>query len=72
VQSTKKRSYVTIIVIVSVAFSGAVVASALLPLAKVAFAKSENLYAIYYGHLVDEKGSATDQTNRILAAKPER
>ncbi len=35
------------------------------------FAKPENLYVIYYGHLIDENGSMTDQTSRILAAKPE-
>lgn len=43
----------------------------MLPFAKVSFAKSENFYVIYYGHLVDENGSTTEQTARILAAKPE-
>jgi hypothetical protein len=59
------------IVIASVAFAAAVAASIMLPLAKVAFEKSENLYVIYYGHLVDENGAITEQTSRILAAEPE-
>jgi hypothetical protein len=70
VQSTK-RFFFAIIVIASVAFAAALVASVMLPLAKVAFAKSENFYVIYYGHLVDKNGTMTDQTNKILAAKPE-
>ena len=70
-QSTKKRSYLTIIVIASVVFAGVLAASVVLPLPKVAFAKSENFYVIYYGHLVDQNGDATDQVARILAAKPE-
>jgi hypothetical protein len=71
VQSTQKRSYFAIIVIASVAFAAAVAASLSLPSTKVSFEKSENLYVIYYGHLVDENGAATEQTARILAAKPE-
>ncbi len=43
----------------------------MLPFAKVAYAKPENLYVIYYGHLVDQNGEATDQAVRILAATPE-
>lgn len=70
-QSTKKRSYFAIIVIALVAFAAAVAVSLTLPIAKVSFAKSENLYVIYYGHLVDKNGTATEQTTRILAAKPE-
>lgn len=70
-QSTQKRSYFAIIVIALVAFAAAVAASLTLPFAKVSFEKSENLYVIYYGHLVDENGAATEQTARILAAKPE-
>jgi flagellar basal body-associated protein FliL len=72
VQSTQKRPYFAIIIIIaSVAFAAAVAASMMLPLAKVSFEKSENLYVIYYGHLVDENGIMTEQTTRILAAEPE-
>ncbi|HEV8405409.1 MAG TPA: spherulation-specific family 4 protein [Nitrososphaera sp.] len=70
-QSTKKRSYFAIVVVASVVFAGAVGASIMLPFAKVAFAKSENFYVIYYGHLIDENGKATDQATRILTARPE-
>lgn len=70
-QSTQKRSYLTIIIIASVAFAAAVAASLTLPLAKVAFEKSENLYVIYYGHLVDESSAMTEEASRILAADPE-
>jgi hypothetical protein len=70
-QSTQKRSYFAIIVIASIAFAAAVAASLLLSSVKVSFARSENLYVIYYGHLVDENGATTDQATRILAAKPE-
>jgi len=70
VQSTQKRPYFAIIVIASIAFAVAVTASVMLPLAKVSFEKTEKLYVIYYGHLVDEKGAMTEQTERILAAKP--
>jgi hypothetical protein len=71
VQSTKKKSYFAIIVIASLAFAAAVAASVMFPLAKVAFAKSENLYVIYYGHLVDSNGETTEQVSRILVAEPE-
>jgi len=71
VQSTKKRSYFVIIIVTSVAFAGAAAASITLPFAKVTSEKSEHLYVIYYGHLVDENGKVTDQATRILAAKPE-
>lgn len=70
-QSTQKRSYFAIIVAASVAFAAAVAVSIMLPLAKVTFEKSENFYVIYYGHLVDDQGAITEQTARILAAKPE-
>lgn len=70
-QSTKKKSYFAIIVIASLAFAAAVAASLMFPFAKVAFAKSENLYVIYYGHLVDSNGEMTEQVPRILAADPE-
>lgn len=70
-QSTKKKPYLAIIVIASVAFAAAVAASLTLPFAKVAFEKSENLYVIYYGHLVDESGAMTEEASRMLAAKPE-
>jgi hypothetical protein len=71
VQSTQKRSYFAVIVIALIAFAAAVVASIVLPFAKVSFDKSENLYVIYYGHLVDENGATTEQMARILAAKPQ-
>jgi hypothetical protein len=54
-----------------VAFAVAVAASLTLPLAKVTFEKSENLYVIYYGHLVDGNGAMTGEASRILAAEPE-
>jgi len=60
-----------IIIITVATFASAVVATALLPFAKVAFPKSENFYVIYYGHLVDQNGNSTRQTNEILAANPE-
>lgn len=69
-QSTKKKSYFAIIVIASLAFAAAVAASAMF-LSKAAFAKSENLYVIYYGHLVDSNGETTEHVSRILAAEPE-
>jgi hypothetical protein len=71
VQSTQRRPYLAIIIIASVAFAAAVAASLTLPFAKVAFEKSENLYIIYYGHLVDENGAMTEEASRILAAGPE-
>ncbi|HUG97432.1 MAG TPA: spherulation-specific family 4 protein [Nitrososphaera sp.] len=70
-QSTKRRPYLAIIIIASVAFAAAVAASLTLPLANVVFEKSENGYVIYYGHLVDENGAMTEETSRILAAGPE-
>jgi spherulation-specific family 4 protein len=70
VQSTKKRSYFASILIASVAFAAAVAASIMYPFAEVTFAKSENMYVIYYGHLVDKDGEMTEQASRILAARP--
>ncbi|WP_148681460.1 spherulation-specific family 4 protein [Candidatus Nitrososphaera gargensis] len=70
-QSTQKKSYFAIIVIASVALACAVAAPIMLPFVKVSPANPENLYVIYYGHLVDENGAMTDQASRILAAKPE-
>ena len=45
-------------------------ASLSFPFAKVTYPKSEELYVIYYGHLVDEGGSMTDQARAILLARP--
>lgn len=70
-QSTQKRSYFALIIIASVAFAGVLAATILLPLATLAFEKSENLYVIYYGHLVDKDGATTEEAERIIAAKPE-
>ncbi|MCI0560281.1 MAG: spherulation-specific family 4 protein [Nitrososphaera sp.] len=58
-------------VIVSAVFAAAIAASFLLPYAKVTYAKSENLYVIYYGHLVDRAGAMTVQASKILASDPE-
>jgi hypothetical protein len=70
VQTAQARSYVKIIVIVSILFGAAVAASVLLPFAKVTYPKSENLYVIYYGHLVDASGAMTPQAGMILEANP--
>ncbi|MEW6603268.1 MAG: spherulation-specific family 4 protein [Thermoproteota archaeon] len=70
-QSTEKRSHLTIIIIASLALAGTVAASMALPFAKVPFATAENLYVIYYGHLVDDNGDMTEQTLRIISSKPE-
>lgn len=69
-QSTKKRTYFTIILIASIAFAAAVAALTMFPFATVAFAKSENMYVIYYGHLVDNDGEMTEQASNIMAARP--
>jgi hypothetical protein len=71
VQSTEKKSRLAIIIIASLALAAAVAALMTLSFAKVAFPKSENLYVIYYGHLVDDSGEMTEQASRILAAEPE-
>lgn len=34
------------------------------------FAKTENFYVIYYGHLMGGRGEMTEQASRILAAGP--
>ena len=70
-QSTEKRPYLAIIGVGSMVFAGLLVASVMMPLTKVPFAKSENFYVIYYGHMVDQNSDATEQVARILAAKPE-
>jgi hypothetical protein len=70
VQTAQARSYVRIIVIVSAVLAVAVAAAVFLPFAKVSFAKSEELYVIYYGHLVDESGAMTEQARAILDAGP--
>lgn len=70
-QSIEKRSHLALIIIVSLASAAIVAALIMLPLVKAPFAKSENLYIIYYGHLVDEDGKMTEQASRILAAGPE-
>jgi hypothetical protein len=70
VQTAQARSYAKIIVIVSILFGAAVAASVLLPFAKVTYPKSENLYVIYYGHLVDASGAMTPQAGMILEANP--
>jgi hypothetical protein len=70
VQTAQARSYVKIIVVVAALLVTAVAASLLLPFAKVTFAKSEELYVIYYGHLVNEDGAMTDQARMILQAGP--
>lgn len=70
-QSTEKKSHLTIVIIALLALAGAVATSVALPFAKVPFAKAENLYVIYYGHLVDDNGEMTEQTLRIIEARPE-
>jgi hypothetical protein len=57
-------------VIVAAVFGVAVAASILLPFTKVSFPKSEELYVIYYGHLVDDSGAITEQATMILDANP--
>ena len=69
-QTAQARSYAKIIVIVSVLLGVAVAASVLLPFAKMSHARSENLYVIYYGHLVDASGVMTEEARMILEANP--
>ena len=65
-----EKTFLTIIIIASIASAVAVAASLMLPFAKVALEKSENLYVIYCGHLVDENGAMTKEASRIQAADP--
>ncbi|HKU49128.1 MAG TPA: spherulation-specific family 4 protein, partial [Nitrososphaera sp.] len=70
-QTAQARPYLKIIVIVaSVLLAVAAAASLLLSNAKVTFAKSEETYVIYYGHLVDESGAMTPQARSMLDAGP--
>ena len=69
-QTAQARPYAKIIVIVSVLLGVAVAASVLLPFAKMSHARSENLYVIYYGHLVDASGVMTEEARMILEANP--
>lgn len=57
-------------VIVAALLGVTIAASVLLPFAKVSFAKSEEIYVIYYGHLVDSSGEMTEQATMILDANP--
>src|SRR5215218_4084546 len=62
--------------IASAAIAAAVVEAAaafflLPPNPIIPFAKTENFYVIYYGHLVGGRGEMTEQASRILAAGPE-
>ena len=69
-QTAQARPYVKIIVIVAALIVVVATASILLPYTKVSFAKSEELYVIYYGHLVDGSGTMTEQATMILDANP--
>jgi len=71
VQSIEKKSHLTIVIIASVVLAGALAAPLAWPSAKVPFAKAENLYVIYYGHLIDDNNEMTEQASRIIAARPE-
>jgi hypothetical protein len=53
VQATQRKSYLTLIIVVSAAFAAAMMALFALPLVKVAYANVQNLYVIYYCHLVN-------------------
>ncbi|HXG07067.1 MAG TPA: spherulation-specific family 4 protein [Nitrososphaera sp.] len=71
-QSTEKKRRLTIIIIASVVLGGVVLAGTLaLSLVDAPFTKTENLYVIYYGHLVDGNNEMTEQPSRIIAAAPE-
>lgn len=69
-QTAQARPYFKIIVIVAALLVAAIAASLLFPFAKVPYAKAEELYVIYYGHLVDENGAMTDQARVILQSNP--
>ncbi len=73
--TTKRKSHLTLIIAVSAAFAVATAAlfsSPFVPFlpAKVSPPSLQNLYVIYYGHLVNPDGSITEQASRIIEAKP--
>ena len=71
-QASQPKSYMTMIILIaSGVFAASIAASVMLPFAKVSFEKAENFYVIYYGHLVGRDGEMTEQTSRILAARPD-
>ncbi|HEX2615222.1 MAG TPA: spherulation-specific family 4 protein [Nitrososphaera sp.] len=70
-QTTQRKSYLTIIIVVSAAIAAAMMALFALPLVKVAYANVQNLYVIYYGHLVNSDGTISEQASRIIEARPQ-
>lgn len=70
-QTTQRRSCLTIIVAALAAVATAVAALLMFPLAGVSYANVQDLYVIYYGHLVNSDGSITDQASRIIEARPQ-
>jgi len=75
VLTTKRKSHLTLIIAVSAAFAVATAAlfsSPFVPFlpAKVSPPSLQNLYVIYYGHLVNPDGSITEQASRIIETKP--
>jgi hypothetical protein len=72
VQATQRRSYLTIIIVVSVALVATIMTTLFaLPLVKLPYPNVQNLYVIYYGHLVNSNGTISDQALRIIDARPQ-
>lgn len=67
-QTTKSKSYLTIIIIASVAAAAGIAALFLVP-SLIPFPESKELYVIYYGNL-HRNGVITDEVAQIIAAKP--
>lgn len=67
-QTTKSKSYLTIIIIASAAAAAGIAALFLVP-SLIPFPESKELYVIYYGNL-HRNGAVTDEVAQIIAAKP--
>jgi hypothetical protein len=71
VQVTQRKSYLTIIIVVSAAFAAVIMTVLALPLMKVVYPNVQYFYVIYYGHLVNSDGTVSEQALRIIEARPQ-